>query len=215
MLDELIRLEQYKKLNPNELTQEQFQKIKEEIKKPKLQTISDEYFDFKLWNKGILSRQESFANFVIKKLEKSTQGKKVKVLEVGGGRTARLSRILKEKGFDITCIDYKIEPENAGEVECIKGKFDYTKFDLTPYDYVIAQEPCDATEHVVRACMKYNKPFMMTLCGVPHKLISGETPKDVDSWYDYLINISSENIILRYVSINPFFKTPILRSKIF
>ena len=85
MLDELRRIEEYKKSNPNELTPQQFKKLEHEIEYPNRYTISDEYVDFKLWMRGETSRQEKFAKFIVKRLKKGT-----KILEVGGGRTGRL-----------------------------------------------------------------------------------------------------------------------------
>lgn len=212
MLDELQRIELYKKFNPNELTTEQFLRLEHEIKCPKEKTISDEYLDFKLWCRGMPSRQESFANFLSKKLSKYPNAN---ILEVGGGVTGRLSRFLDEKGFHMTCIDPRLEMKDYTRIRFIKSKFNYKKFDLRQYDYVIAQEPCDATEHIVRACIEQNVPFMMTLCGVPHKLISGKTPKSVEEWYDYLISISDNKIKLRYINLDPFSVTPILKSNKF
>lgn len=208
----LRTLEAYKKLNPNELTPWQLKSLECEIKKPEKGILSDEYCDFKLWCMGLPSRQESFAKFIAKKLSKHAGAK---ILEVGGGRTGRLSRFLGEKGFIVTCIDPKIEITSAKGVEFIKGKFDYRKFDLSEYDYVVAQEPCEATEHVVRACINQSKPFIMSLCGVPHKLISGRTPKDEREWYNYLLGISSEQLRLTYISLDPITTTPILKSNQF
>ena len=189
MLGGLQRIKLYKQLNPNELSESQFKKLEYDIKHPEEGTITDEYLDFKLWSLGLPSRQVTFARFVAKKLSKH---KGAKILEVGCGRTGRLSRLLSKEGFRMTCIDPKLEVTSSANVEYIKSKFDYTKSDLSGYDYVIAQEPCDATEHIVRACVNQKIPFMIALCGAPHKLLSGEMPKDVYKWYDYLVNISSE-----------------------
>ena len=165
-----------------------------------------------MWNNGFPSRQENFAKFIAKKL--SNKGVS-KILEVGCGRTARVSRILSEKGFIMTCIDTKLEIQDNDDIEYIKGQFNYKNFDLTKYDYVIAQEPCDATEHVVRACTNQHIPFIMSLCGVPHRLISGKMPKDVYEWYEYLLNIAPENLKLRYIRLDPLLETPILKSTMF
>lgn len=209
MLGELQRIEVYKKLNPNELTIKQFQDLEKEIKSRNSNIISDEYVDFKLWMLGLPSRQVRFAEFLTKKLP---TGAGIKILEVGCGRTGRVSRILGEKGFDITGIDPKVEMISSANVKFIKDKFDYKKIDLSQYNFVIAQEPCDATEHVVRACVKQRVPFIMSLCGVPHKLMSGRMPRNEKQWYEYLVNISKEELKLRYIKLDPLTITPILKS---
>lgn len=216
MLDELKRIELYKQLNPNELLPHQFIKLVNEIKNPDPKTISDERFDFKLWCNGFPSRQEYFARYISKRLA----GKNcAKILEVGCGRTGILSRMLSEKGYCMTAIDPKLDLSSnsvkKSNVRFIKNEFSYKTFDLSEYDYVIAQEPCDATEHIVRACTTQNVPFIMILCGVPHRLISGEMPKDVEEWYNYLLEIDHEHVVLRYAEINPVFITPILKSNKF
>ena len=212
MLDKLQRFQLYKNLNPNELSIQQFQRLEHEIKHLRHGLVSDEYVDFRLWSSQLPSRQESFAEFISKKLSKN---KGAKILEIGGGRTGRLSRFLAEKGFQMTCVDPQLIMTDSCNIKYIKEKFDYEDFDISMYDYVIAQEPCEAAEHVVRACINQNKPFMMILCGVPHKLISGQMPKDINEWYDYLVNVASDKIKLCYIELDPFFKTPMLKSNEF
>ena len=212
MLDKLQRFQLYKNLNPNELSIQQFQMLEHEIKHLRHGLVSDEYVDFQLWSSQLPSRQESFAEFISEKLSKN---KGAKILEVGGGRTGRLSRFLAEKGFQMTCVDPQLIMTDSCDIKYIKEKFDYENFDISMYDYVIAQEPCEAAEHVVRACINQNKPFMMILCGVPHKLISGQMPKDINEWYDYLVNIASDKIKLCYIELDPFLKTPMLKSNEF
>ncbi len=207
---ELLRLDAYKCQNPNELTIQQLQKIETALKHPERKNFDDEILDFKLWCMGLPSRQEKFAEYLSKRLPKE-QG--LKVLEVGCGRTARLSRLLAKNGYVMTCIDPELDLSYCTEVKGIKGKFNYKKIDLSPYDYIVAQEPCDATEHIVRACVQQNKPFMISLCGTAHKMISGETPKDYEEWYQNLINISPESMKLRYLKLDPLSITPLLKSK--
>lgn len=209
MLGQLQRFKFYRELNPNELSTKQFSDLEEELRGPKYNVISDEYIDFKLWMMGIPSRQESFAKYIENKLPKNN---KAKILEVGCGRTGRLSRILGKKGFNITGIDPKVEILSLTNIKFIKEEFKYDTFNLSEYDFVIAQEPCDATEHIVKACVNYKVPFIMSLCGVPHKLISGDLPEDEKEWYEYLINISKEELKLRYVSLDPLTETPVLKS---
>lgn len=203
------KLEEYRKLNLIELTEEQFGKIERDMSESESDTISDEYLDFKLWCLGMPSRQEYFAKYLVKKLHRK---KAQRILEVGCGRTFRLSKILALEGFWMTCMDPEIVlPELSMEkIVCLKTRFDL-HCDLSNFDFVVAQEPCDATEHVVRACVTQNKPFIMSLCGAPHMLMSGKKPKDVYEWYECLVNISTEGKIrLRKAQLNPLLETLIL-----
>ena len=207
MLEQLLRI--YKNVNPNELSLYQFRELEKEIKSKNSRTISDEYVDFKLWMQGLPSRQENFASFLEKRIPKK-EG--MKILEVGCGRTGRLSRILVKKGLDVTGIDPKVEMLNCDNTKFIRGKFEHTKFELSAYDFVIAQEPCDATEHIIRACVKQRVPFIISLCGVPHKTISGFMPKNEKEWYQYLLKISAKDLELYYIKLDPLTITPILKS---
>ena len=204
------KFEFYKQINPHELDSNQLKELEKEILKPDKNIMSDQYLDFLLWCKGLPSRQESLANFIEKKLSKYPGAK---ILEVGCGRTARLSRILSKQGFNMTCIDSVVEPSLVENVTAIKGLFNHKTFDLSEYDFVIAQEPCDATEHVVLACTKQNKPFFMSLCGVPHKRLSGGMPKTYEEWYNHLLKVSDGKAKLIYLSLDPLSRTPILKSK--
>lgn len=202
----------YKRLNPHELTTQQFTSLEKELRHSNDPHLSDQYYDFLLWCGNHPSRQECLANFISKKLSKHPGAK---ILEVGCGRTARLSRFMNKNGFQMTCIDPNLDLSSIEKfegIEGIRGKFDYRKFDISPYDYVIAQEPCDATEHIVRACVAVDKPFFMALCGVPHKLINGKLPKNHNEWYDYLKGIAPDKLKIIRLSLDPLLTTPILKS---
>ena len=200
----------YKHLNPNELSDKEFEKLEKELQQPE-EELSDQYLDLLLWCKSLPSRQETFANIISKRLAKYPGAR---ILEVGCGRTARLSRYLNQKGFKVTCIDSIVEPEIVPDnINVIVGLFDHSTFDLSDYDFIIAQEPCDATEHIILACKTQNKPFFISLCGTPHKKLTGEMPKDYQEWYNHLLNVSDGYAKLIWRTIDPFSRTAVLISK--
>lgn len=210
------RLQQYRRLNPNGLTEEEFRKVEEELRHPKKGTISDECLDFKLWSEGYPSRQEAFADYVKQILP---AGIKYKILEVGGGKTCRVSRLLAEQGYHMTCIDPRIESDRCRDsmdsnIQVMKEAFDYRRFSLKDYDWVIAQEPCEAAEHVIRGCLAQKVPFVMTLCACPHRFISGEMPEDVWEWYEYLLNLDRERMELKLLQLYGIAGTAVIKTNI-
>lgn len=195
--------------NPFQFTEEQLNKIKEDIWNPRKGIASDEYVDFVLWTKGLQSRQQYFANYIEKILP---QNMYQKILEVGCGRTAALSQRLAQKGYEMTAMDPLIVPEQVAgcKVSCIKDVFVCGKTDIQEYDAVIAQEPCEATEHIIRACMEERKNYVISLCGTAHRLINGEMPEDVYAWYRYLQEIAPKNSALIYPDLIPGYLTPVM-----
>lgn len=180
--------------NPLGFEKEQLEKIEEDILHPRDGVVYDEYVEFVLWGKGLQSRQEYFAECV----EKLFPVEKYKnLLEVGAGRKARLSKILAEKGYAMTAMDPKIiEDTDSESVNLKRDAFLFGKTDVLKYDAVIAQEPCEATEHIIRECVEKKKEFFISLCGTAHVLMNGEMPEDVYEWYQYLDKISGEDCFL-------------------
>ena len=110
----------------------------------------------------------------------------------------------------MTAIDPILDCNTAvDDIICIKKEYHYKLTDISQYDAVIAQEPCEATEHIVRSCTESNKDFIISLCGVPHKLINGKIPDNAHEWYDYLKNINNNCFIIQS-QIIPDYLTPIM-----
>lgn len=208
MTEEIIKLEEYKKENPNRLSEEQFEALRQEVLQPEKGTISDERLDFRLWRQGLPSRQEYFAAYL--KDEILPEGK-LRILEVGCGKYPKLSVLLSKMGYRMTCMDPRVEPAEDEEIEVRKENFHYENVDLSGFDFVVAQEPCEATEHIVRACTRERVPFLVALCGVPHELICGGMPEDVFDWYDYLEGIDEAHTRLYYTKLCPNMTVAMIR----
>ena len=187
--------QEYKDVNPDELNEIEFRDLERKLNNPKKGTIYDCCLDFFLWQNKEKSRAESFADYVTKQLN-GVIG--LKILEVGAGRTAMVSKILSKRGAIMTCIDPKLDIGKEKNITYLKEKFDYRKFNIDSFDYVIAQEPCEGAEHVIRACKKANKPYIITLCGTPHRVISGKRFKDYVQYHEYLRDLDKGNNILKY-----------------
>lgn len=208
-MEDVSRLKEYRKENPGRLSAEQFEALEREILHPKKGTVSDIRLDFRFWCQGLPSRQEWFASYL---KEEILPAGKLHILEVGSGRYPRLSVLLKAQGHRMTCMDPKAEPAEDTEIEVRKEAFDCASIDLAAYDFVVALEPCEAAEHIVRACTRQHVPFVVVLCGVPHELICGGMPEDVYEWYDYLAEIDPEHTKLYYAQMNSKMGIAVIRS---
>jgi hypothetical protein len=55
--------------------------------------------------------------------------------------------------------------------------------------------------------------FFMSLCGVPHKIIIGDMPKDYQAWYNHLLKVSDGYAKLTWHTFDPYTRTAVLKSK--
>lgn len=194
--------------NPLHFTEEQLLRIKNDITRPRSGVVCDEYVEFILWKNGLKSRQEYFADYIERLFPPTKYGT---LLEAGCGRTARLSRLLADRGYRMAAIDPCLEKSGTAEaVLLMKERFLFGKTDLSPYDAVVAQEPCDATEHIIRACLAEKKSFCISLCGSPHPLMDGRTPETVYEWYEYLEELAGEHGIVLTPRLIPGYRTAVM-----
>lgn len=215
-MEENISLEKkyriFREENPLGLLKEELEKVEADILNPRAGVVSDEYVDFTLWAKGLKSRQEYFTEYVEKIFPLSSHKK---LLEVGCGRAASLSALLAKKGYNMTAMDSKVMPElvSSQNISCIRSAFIYKKTDITEFDAVIAQEPCEATEHIIRECARQKKDYIISLCGTAHRLMNGELPEDVYAWYKYLEEIGGENCLIINTKMIPGYVSNIMLCK--
>lgn len=165
--------------------------------------IDDEVYDFFV-DIGLYKgkrREEEFVNYLNKKYGII---RFKKILDVGAGRMCLLSESLAKMGNVLYAMDPNIRLSEAEakrkSIRSIKKqRFVCDEFakngrgtSLLNYDFIFGLEPCDATEHIIRQGLKYNKPFDILLCGAPHKSLDGKTFVSYEAWYEYLDSISSE-----------------------
>ena len=170
--------------------------------------VDDEVFDFLVQRKLINNepREVSFIKYLIKK-----HGilKNFNILDVGAGRICSLSKVIAEQGCKVTAMDLNIRLSNETlrklKITAVKKLFrcdEYSKngvgTNIDNFDLIIGLEPCDATEHIIRQSLKYDKPFDVNLCAAPHRSLNGKTFRTYEEWYNYLKNISKEVSIIEH-----------------
>ena len=143
-------------------------------------------------------RTEGFIAYLISKYSKQQTRK---ILDIGAGRLCPLSTELGKKGFSVTAMDPKIrlntnELKSRNIKQVIKKPFYCDEFsnigtNISNYDLLVGLEPCDATEHIIRQGLKYDKPFEVSLCYQAHQGLDGKIFATPEDWYAYLRTISS------------------------
>ena len=207
----IAKAEQYLKLNPDRFTTAEKQKFKQglaEWMEGTSETIDDEVYDFLLSLKvdDRKSREDVFASHIV---QKYSCIKFRKILDVGAGRMCKLSNVLSRYGYKMYAIDPNIRllPKEAGKMKLAsisKNRFLCDEFasdgkgtNVQNYDLIVGLEPCDATEHIIRQALKYDKPFEVLLCAAAHDALDGKKFKTYQEWYDYLKGISQEVKIVK------------------
>lgn len=202
----LSRAEQYLKINPDRFTTAEKNKFRAGLAEwiaGTSETIDDEVYDFLLSLKidNRKPREEIFASHITQKY-KNIQFRKI--LDVGAGRMCKLSNVLTKYGYKMYAIDpnIRLSPQEASKqkISSISKKlFLCDEFapsgkgtNVQNYDLIVGLEPCDATEHIIRQAIKYNKPFEVLLCAAEHPALDGTTFKSYLEWYEHLKSISPE-----------------------
>ena len=202
----------YLQKNPyrfNKQEKEKFLKGLQEWIDGKSETVDDEVYDF-LIDIGIYKKERREDEFISYINQKYGIIRFSKILDVGAGRMCKLSQALAKYGNTLYAIDPNIRllPDEARKmgIKTIKKEFfvcdEFTKSgrgtNIQNIDYVFGVEPCDATEHIIRQGLKYDKPFDILLCGAPHQGLNGKTFSSYEDWYKYLESISSEVQIRKF-----------------
>ena len=170
-------------------------------------TIDDEVFDFLVQRKLVKNepRETTFMRYLT---EKYRSFKNLRVLDVGAGRTCALSQSISKQGGKVTAMDTNIRLSNdtLKKAKLVVAKKLFMCDDcasngkgtnIDRFDLIVGLEPCDATEHIIRQAIKYNKAFDISLCASPHKSLDGKTFKTYEEWYDYLSSISKKVSIVK------------------
>lgn len=202
----ITKAEQYLKTNLDRFTNAEKDKFRAGLAEwiaGTAETVDDEVYDFLLSIKiyNTKPREEVFANYIVKKYSPI---KFRKILDVGAGRMCKLSNILSKYGYKMYAMDpnIRLTPQEATKqkINSISKKLflcdDYAQggkgTNIQNYDLIVGLEPCDATEHIVRQSLKYDKPFEVSLCYAPHIALDGQSFETYQEWHNHIKNISSQ-----------------------
>lgn len=170
----------------------------------KTDVISDDIYDFLIAAKlsEEKTREEQFASYLN---EKYKNLRFTRIMDIGAGRMCKLSTLLAKNGARMYAIDPNIRLRVEESYKAGISKISNQKFvcdwsvgknglgtNVKPVDMLVGLEPCDATEHIIRQALKYEKPFDIALCATPHDSINGKKFRSYEEWYEYLLSISSE-----------------------
>lgn len=205
----------YLEKNPYRFNAQEKSKFMEGLKEwidGKSETIDDVVYDF-LVDIGLYKKPRREEVFVSYLNQKYGVIRFSKILDVGAGRMCKLSEALAKYGNTLYAIDPNIrlsqnEAKKLGIKSIKTQRFicdDFAKggkgTPVKEMDFIFGLEPCDATEHIIRQGLRYDKPFDVFLCGAPHDALNGRKFRTYEDWYKYLESISSEVDISRFGSV--------------
>lgn len=206
----LKKAEEYLKINEERFTKEEKKMFLNGLNEwlyQDLDCMDDVVYDFLINAEIVCGYQKREDRFISYLNNKYGSLRFKKIMDIGAGRMCRLSQSLSKLGGFLYAIDPKIritqkEASKMGIKSISKQKFlcddilgEGKGTNIKHIDHLIGLEPCDATEHIIRQGLKYDKPFDILLCANAHDAFDGTKFDSYLKWYEYLKSISSEVMI--------------------
>ena len=165
-------------------------------------SIRDEVYDFYVDMKLAKNDPRHFEllNIIKKNFSPYTHRR---ILEVGAGRLCLLSTELAKHGFKVTAQDpnIRLTDEEASERNILIRRHNFfcdeyssnnEPTNISKFNLIVGHCPCMGAEHIIRQCVKYNKPFILAPCYENHSALDGTTFATPEQWYQHLSSISDQ-----------------------
>lgn len=126
---------------------------------------------------------------LLKKIKKSFDIKNRSIVEIGGGPTPQLGKLLASEAKNVTVMDTNISLRNNKIDNLYLEQYYFLPFtDISKYDLVISYMACGTSESIICNCTNNNKDFFIGLC-----------PCGVDSMNEVMNSNISENEYLNKI----------------
>ena len=102
---------------------------------------------------------------LLKKIKSSFSLENKRILEVGGGPTPQLGKLLAKESKEITVMDTSLSIKNNNIPNLYLENYYFLPFtDISKYDLVVAYLACGAAESIIYNCTKNNTDFFIGIC---------------------------------------------------
>lgn len=114
---------------------------------------------------NLLDDDKNIYLYLLKKIKECFSIESKKILEVGGGPTPQLGKLLAKEANEVTVMDTNISIKNNK----LNNLYLYHNYflpftDISKYDLVVAYMACGTAESIITNCAKNNKDFFIGLC---------------------------------------------------
>ena len=142
------------------------------------------------------------------------------IIEVGGGLFPTLAHHIsksqvKLNGGSITVYDKMLITEDMQGIKLYKQEFTLNT-DISKYDLIMGMMPCDAPELIIKSAGKYDKEFVIAMCGCVHLNYPDYCYNDFLRYIESLANDEvgrNQNISIEYFPEEYHNPYPIISSK--
>lgn len=161
---------------------------------------------------------------LLKKLKEDISLDKKRILEVGGGPTPQLGRLLAKEAKEVTVMDTTISIKN-NQLDNLHLEQQYflPYTDISKYDLVVAFMVCGTAESIIYNCTKNDKDFFIGLCPCGRKAVMEIVNKKLtdQEYINGVIDLAKKRTkennmgILKedYLQDQPLYKFPIIYNK--
>lgn len=161
---------------------------------------------------------------LLKKIKSIISLNKKRILEIGGGPTPQLGKLLAKEASEVTVMDTNLSIKNNqfSNLHLVQNYFlPYT--DISQYDLVVAYMVCGATESIIYNCTNNNKDFIIGLCPCGREAVMEIINKDLTNqeYIEGVIELAKQKtkeknmgtLKVDYLQDQPLYKFPIIYNK--
>lgn len=113
----------------------------------------------------LLKDKDNIYLSLLKKIKNIFSLENKSILEVGGGPTPQLGKLLAKESKEITVMDTALSIKNNNIPNLYLENHYFLPFtDISKYDLVVAYLACGAAESIICNCAKNNKDFFIGIC---------------------------------------------------
>ena len=145
----------------------------------------------------LLDDNKNIYLYLLKKIKENFNIEKKRILEVGGGPTPQLGKLLAKEASEVIVMDTNLSIKNNKLKNLYLNQQYFLPFtDISKYDLIISYMACGAAESIICNCANNNKDFFIGLCPCGRNVMNEVMNNNLNNkqYINRIINLANKKV---------------------